>query len=89
MTGRFALFLPLTIAACAHQPAPAGIDVPGFWFGLWHGLACLFMFIAPLFLDGVRIDSFPNAGIWYDFGCILESGCYSSMVNTVVSQART
>lgn len=68
--GLFLLVSALAAASCAHQPAPAVGDVPGFFAGLLHGFLILFSFVASLFTD-VRIYAFPNAGGWYDFGFLL------------------
>lgn len=70
--GTFALLLlVMALASCAaHQPAPLEIEAPGFWLGLWHGMASPVTFIISLFRD-IRIYAFPNAGRWYDFGFLL------------------
>ena len=62
--------LLLALSACANQPAPPGVDLPGFWWGLLHGLIAPFALIAEIFTD-VRIYAFPNSGGWYDFGYII------------------
>lgn len=62
--------LVLALAACATQPEPEVIDLPGFWSGLLHGFLMLFSLIGSIFTD-VRIYAFPNSGGWYDFGFFL------------------
>jgi len=66
-----ALILVAVLAACAHQPPPAGsAPLPGFLLGLLHGYISLFSLIASLFFE-VRIYEFPNNGFFYDFGFII------------------
>jgi hypothetical protein len=60
----------LIVAGCAHQPAPSGKVLPGFFWGLLHGFLIMFSFVGSLFTD-VRIYTFPNAGRWYDFGYLI------------------
>jgi len=64
------LLVMLLIAACAHQPAPPGADLPGFFLGLVQGYISLFSLIGSLFFD-VRIYAYPNSGWWYDLGFVL------------------
>ena len=74
------LVLVFVLAACtASQPAAPGPgqDVPGFWLGLWQGFIAPITFIVSLFVEGVRMYAFPNAGRWYDFGFILGLGLAS------------
>ena len=65
-----ALLLLLLLAGCAEQPPPPGADLPGFWWGLVHGLIAPIALVAELFTD-VRIYAFPNGGGLYDLGFIL------------------
>jgi hypothetical protein len=59
----------LALAACATQPFEyEGFPLPGFWYGLLHGLIAPFAFVGSLFRDDVRIYAYPNGGVWYDFG---------------------
>jgi hypothetical protein len=60
----------LVLAGCAGQPPPPGTELPGFWWGLVHGIIAPFALIAEIFTD-VRIYEFPNRGGWYDFGFML------------------
>lgn len=64
----------LLLSACASQ-IPATVeqraDVPGFWWGLWHGFVFPFAFIGSLFDSGIAVYSVPNSGGWYDFGFFL------------------
>jgi hypothetical protein len=71
-------FLLLMVACTATQTAtsPNG-NVPGFWFGLWHGFIAPITFIISLFPNELRIYSFPNAGLWYDFGFMLGISGFS------------
>ncbi len=67
--------LVLILAGCAHQPAPVGADLPGFFSGLLHGFLIVFSFVGSLFMD-VRIYNFPNSGGWYDFGYVLGAAMF-------------
>ncbi len=62
--------LCLAVVGCATQPAPDGVNLPGFFSGLLHGVLMPFTFIGSLFMN-VRIYNFPNSGRWYDFGYII------------------
>ncbi len=68
------LVLLLTLAACARQ-APEAVshaaDVPGFWWGLWHGFIFPFSWIGSLFRPDIAVYAVPNQGGWYDFGFFL------------------
>lgn len=64
----------LLLAGCAHQidaGVAQGSDVPGFWWGLWHGFVFPFAWIGSLFDSGIAIYAVPNRGGWYDFGFFL------------------
>lgn len=65
-----ATLLLLLVGACATQPPPPGADLPGFWWGLAHGLIAPLALIAELFTDA-RIYAYPNGGGWYDLGFVL------------------
>lgn len=68
------LLLALSIAACAHQPAPAAVQpLPGILWGVIHGFLAPLSFIGSLFMD-IRMYAFPNDGLWYDFGFVVGSG---------------
>lgn len=73
---RFAASLSLTLllAACAAQ-APGTVstasDVPGFWWGLWHGFIFPWAWIGSLFWEDIAVYAVPNRGGWYDFGFFL------------------
>lgn len=66
--------LILLLAACATQ-APEAVrhsgDVPGFWWGLWHGFIFPWAWIGSLFSDQIAVYAVPNRGGWYDFGFFL------------------
>ena len=66
--------LVVLLSACAAQ-IPAGVaagdNVPGFWWGLWHGLVFPFAWVESLFRDEIAIYAVPNRGGWYDFGFFL------------------
>lgn len=69
-----ALALALTVSACASQidaGVSAGEDVPGFWWGLWHGFIFPVAWIGSLFDPDIAIYAVPNTGGWYDFGFFL------------------
>jgi len=76
MTRRVAVatVLILTLSACAAQ-IDAGVafgeDVPGFWWGLWHGFIFPWAWIGSLFDEGIAVYAVPNTGGWYDFGFFL------------------
>lgn len=65
------VFATLLLSACAAQ-APEAVqhtgDVPGFWWGLWHGFVFPWAFIGSLFVDDIAVYAVPNRGGWYDFG---------------------
>ncbi|USD36179.1 hypothetical protein [Ferrimonas sp. SCSIO 43195] len=66
----FSLTVLILLSGCASQPETHGNDLPGFFTGLMHGFFFIFSFIASLFSD-VRIYTFPNSGVWYDFGFLV------------------
>jgi hypothetical protein len=72
------MLMVLLVACTATQPntSPGG-NVPGFWFGLWHGFIAPITFIISLFPNDLRIYAFPNAGLWYDFGFMLGISGFS------------
>ena len=65
------LILILALSACASQ-IDAGVahgeEVPGFWWGLWHGFVFPWAWIGSLFDSGIAVYAVPNTGGWYDFG---------------------
>ncbi len=66
--------LVLLLSACAAQiPAAVdhGQDIPGFWWGLWHGFVFPWAWIGSLFSDDIAVYAVPNRGGWYDFGFFL------------------
>lgn len=69
---RIGLVIALTflMTACATQPSSVSGDVPGFLWGLAHGITAPFALVGGLFLD-VRIYAFPNSGWLYDLGFII------------------
>lgn len=66
----------LLLAACARQPMPADFGLPGFWYGLLHGLISPLSLIGSIFTD-IRIYAAPNSGGWYDLGFML--GCSAAL----------
>ena len=69
-----ALSLVLVLSACASQidtGVASGAEVPGFWWGLWHGFVFPFAWAGSLFLPNVAVYAVPNTGGWYDFGFFL------------------
>jgi hypothetical protein len=67
------VLIGLLLVACAHQPLPpevAPTNLPGFWYGVFHGATAVFSLIGSYFYD-VRIYAFPNNGGWYDFGYVI------------------
>jgi hypothetical protein len=68
----------LALASCAGQPFLHGSgELPGFWWGLLHGMTAPFAFIASLLVDDIRIYAAPNIGVWYDFGFVLGGGIFA------------
>jgi hypothetical protein len=65
----------LTAGGCAVQPQPFGLEGPGFWMGMLHGLLIVFSFFGSLFRD-TRIYAFPNSGVWYDFGFLIGASMF-------------
>lgn len=66
--------LLLLVSACARQidaGLATGPDVPGFWWGLWHGFIFPWSWIGSLFSPDVAVYAVPNTGGWYDFGFFL------------------
>lgn len=74
--------LILGLIGCATQPAPSGIDPPGFWMGMVHGFLIFFSMIGSFFSD-IRIYAFPNNGTFYDLGYLV--GAMMSLGGTGVS----
>jgi len=66
-----AIAIILLLPACAAQ-IPVGVaegdQVPGFWWGLWHGFIFPWAFIGSLFSPDIAVYAVPNRGGWYDFG---------------------
>ena len=70
--------LAVGLSGCAAGPNPeVGTavaetgTVPGFWYGLWHGVIAPVTFVLSLFTDEVTIYEVHNAGNWYDAGFML------------------
>ena len=65
------LALVLLLGACASQidaGVAEGADVPGFWWGLWHGFIFPWAWIGSLFDADIAVYAVPNHGGFYDFG---------------------
>lgn len=61
----------LLLGACASQVdagVAEGADVPGFWWGLWHGFIFPWAWIGSLFDADIAVYAVPNRGGFYDFG---------------------
>ncbi len=73
------LFITLMLISCtATQPQiTTNGDLPGFWFGLWHGFISPVTFVISLFSETMAIYAFPNSGGWYNFGFMLGVGGFS------------
>ncbi len=66
--------LVLLLSACAAQidaTVASGEDIPGFWWGLWHGFIFPWAWIGSLFNEEIAVYAVPNTGGWYDFGYFL------------------
>ncbi len=76
------------LAACAKAPVapPVGVDAPGFWWGLLHGIILPFAWIGSLFDSSIGIYATVNNGGWYDFGFAL--GACSSVGASASSTRR-
>ena len=64
----------LLVSACASQidaGVAQGEQVPGFWWGLWHGFIFPWAWIGSLFSPEIAVYAVPNTGGWYDFGFFL------------------
>lgn len=69
-----AIAASLALAACARQMSDGvsqGAEVPGFWWGLWHGFVFPWAWIGSLFNPRIAVYAVPNTGGWYDFGFFL------------------
>jgi hypothetical protein len=66
----------LLLASCATQPAPGGLNPPGFFRGCWHGFTIFFALAGHVFDNSIRIYAFPNSGGWYDFGFFLGAASF-------------
>ncbi len=75
-----ALLVLLAACTATQPPVPPGQQLPGFWLGLWQGFIAPITFIVGLFVQGLRIYAFPNAGAWYDFGFMLGVGGFTGGV---------
>lgn len=54
---------------------------PGFAGGVWHGITMAYVFIAELlFVNDLRIYTFPNQGVGYDFGYLLGGGLLGALL---------
>ncbi len=73
----FIVILALVLGSCSAEINPLkGVpggdgEIAGFWMGLWHGLACPFMFLISLFKKGIGIYETHNNGNWYNFGFLI------------------
>ncbi len=67
----------LSSCTATQPPVTPDGDVPGFWFGLWHGFIAPITFIISLFPNELRIYAYPNSGLWYDFGFMLGISGFS------------
>jgi len=71
----------LLLASCAPGPNPiqdTGVQIYGFWAGLWHGMVSPFTFIMSLFNDSIHFYEVYNNGGWYNFGFLLGIGAFAS-----------
>lgn len=81
--------IALLVSACASQidaGVSAGDNVPGFWWGLWHGFIFPWAWIGSLFDSDIAVYAVPNTGAWYDFGffvgiTVLGGGSWFSSKN--------
>jgi hypothetical protein len=71
----FFLLICAVVSSCAGQPPVVAYDPPGFFSGLWHGFSILFSLIGSIFWN-VRIYSYPNSGVGYDWGFFLGAAVW-------------
>lgn len=78
----FAALIVLLLTSCTASQilVDNNSNSPGFWLGLWHGFIAPIVFFISLFPNDLRIYTFPNAGIWYDFGFMLGISGFSGGV---------
>lgn len=75
-----AAVLLLTLASCAPGPnaqegvVAQGVEIAGFWLGLWHGIIAPITFVVSLFSDNVNVYEIHNNGNWYNLGFVLGAG---------------
>ena len=63
--------ISIALAGCAGQPFEhGGGQLPGFWWGLLHGLIAPFSLIGSFFNPEIRAYAAPNTGWWYDLGFV-------------------
>lgn len=78
----------LVVTACAAGPNTAsavdGVQLAGFWKGVWQGFIYPVTFFISLFTDDVSIYEVRNNGNWYDFGFVVGIG----LVHTVFGSHR-
>ena len=65
----------LAISACAHQPEPSTFEPPGLLVRASTWILIVISFVGSLFTD-VRIYSFSNSGVWYDFGFVIGASIF-------------
>jgi len=74
------ILIAMFATGCARDIAvPAGgMEVMGFWAGLWDGMTAGFAFIGSLFGADWAVYDVVNNGGWYDFGFLMGVGGSSS-----------
>ena len=77
----YVILAAIMLSACATQPSFTGAELPGFLYGLLHGVIMPFSFIGSFWLD-VRIYAFPNTGWPYDLGYIIGASLLGASVFT-------
>jgi len=71
----------ISLAGCADFVTfkeAANIEPVGFWYGLWHGMICIFSLLISLFDDTATIYAIYNNGAWYNFGFVIGVGCLAN-----------
>ena len=65
--------IALCAAGCATQPFTTVYTdpLPGFWWGLLHGIIAPFSLLGSFFNPAIRAYAAPNTGWWYDLGFVL------------------
>lgn len=77
----------LLFSSCSHtvlvDDCVEGLQVYGFWNGLWHGMIAPFTFIGHLFNRDIAVFAISNNGPWYVFGFLMGIGLFIGGVRKI------